>query len=470
MRIPTNWLKRGITMTGKNATKLEKLKVRIQERKAVICIIGLGYVGLPTAVHFAEKGFPVMGADVSESVVSMINRQECPLKDLDLDQRLASVVAAGKLKATTDVAAAVAQSEAVLIIVPTPVRKDKQPDLSYVISAGESVAEGLGKGLHKLIILESTVYPGVTDDILKPVLEAGGLRAGVDFGLAYCPERYNPGDSLHTIEQVARIAGGITPEWGGLARELYQTIIEKEVTVVKDIKTAEAAKVIENTQRDLNIALMNELAMIFERMGIDIMDVIQAARTKWNFNVYFPGAGVGGHCLPVDPYYLVKKADELGYHAKIITAGRSINDYMPHHVFELLVEALNQNMRAVKNSHIVILGLSYKENVGDLRESPVKKLIAAIGKMEAKITVIDPFIAAADIQKMGVLPGKDVYATAQGSDAIILMTAHDEFRNLDFARLARLMRTKVIIDGRRAFDPEEMKGFTYRAIGRDPGI
>jgi len=322
----------------------------------------------------------------------------------------------------------------------------------------------------KLVVLESTVYPGVTEDVLKPILEQGGLRAGQDFGLAYCPERYNPGDPEHTIEQVARIAGAITPAWGELTRALYQKIIKKPVNVVKDIKTAEAAKVIENTQRDLNIALMNELAMIFERMGIDIMDVIEAARTKWNFNVYLPGAGVGGHCLPVDPYYLVKKAEELGYHARIITAGRSINDYMPHHVFGMLVEALNQNMRALKNSHIIILGLSYKENVGDLRESPVRHLIKDIQKMEANITVLDPYIPGKKIQELGVIPGKDIYSDAVGADAIILMTAHDEFRTLDFGKLARLMRTKVIIDGRRVFPPEEMKGFTYRAIGRDPEV
>jgi len=448
----------------------EALKHRIGTGEATICIIGLGYVGLPTAVHFAEKGFSVIGADVNGEVVNMINEGVCPLKDLDLDERLEQVVAAGRLKATDDVASGVSKSDAVLIIVPTPVRKDKQPDLSYVISAGEAVARGLGKNCGKLVVLESTVYPGVTGDILKPLLEKDGLEAGLDFGLAYCPERYNPGDPEHTIEQVARIVGGITQEWGELTRELYQKIIREPVTVVKDIKTAEAAKVIENTQRDLNIALMNELAMIFERMGIDIMDVIEAARTKWNFNVYYPGAGVGGHCLPVDPYYLVKKAEELGYHAQIITAGRAINDYMPHHVFEMLIEALNQNMRALKNSHIVILGFSYKENVGDLRESPVKHLIRDIQRMEANITVIDPYIPDSKIQEAGVIPGTDVYSAAVGSDAIILMTAHDEFGDLDFQKLAGSMRTKIVIDGRRVFSPLDLRVFTYRAIGRDPGV
>jgi len=205
-------------------------------------------------------------------------------------------------------------------------------------------------------------------------------------------------------------------------------------------------------------------------MGIDIMDVIEAARTKWNFNVYYPGAGVGGHCLPVDPYYLVKKAEELGYHARIITAGRSINDYMPYHIFEWTVEALNRNMRALRGSHIVILGLSYKENVGDLRESPVRYLIQYLKKMDANITVIDPYIPEERIAEFGVIPGRNIYSAAQGSDALILMTAHNEFKNLDFEKLGRLMRTRVFIDGRRVYSPEEVKGFTFRAIGRDPAM
>lgn len=451
-------------------SNIERLKNKIEKGEARICIIGLGYVGLPTAVHFAERGFKVIGADVRKDVVEMLNKGKCHLKDLNIEEKVAKVVAQKMLKATEDVPEAVKESDVILIIVPTPVREDKQPDLSYLTSAGEFVSVGMGKEKGRLVVLESTVYPGVTEEVLKPILEKNGLKAGEDFGLAYCPERYNPGDPEHTIEKVARIVGGITPQWAETTRELYKKIIKKEVTVVKNIKTAEAAKVIENTQRDLNIALMNELAMIFERMGIDIIEVIEAAKTKWNFNVYYPGAGVGGHCLPVDPYYLVKKAEELGYHAQIITAGRSINDSMPHHVFELLVEALNQNMRALKNSHIVILGLSYKENVGDMRESPVKQLIDYIKRMEANITVIDPHIPAVEIQKLGVIAGKDIYSDVSGADAIILMTAHDEFKNIDFKRLKRVMRTRVIIDGRRIYSVEDLKDFTFRAIGRDPSL
>ena len=441
---------------------------KIEHRTSTICIIGLGYVGLPTAVQFAEKGFRVLGADVHRTTVDMINRGECPLTDLDLDDRVERMVSAGNLRASADVPATVAASDIVLIIVPTPVRPDRQPDLSYVMAAGESCAAGMRDAPPgKLIILESTVYPGVTEDILLPILESTGLKAGIDFGLAYCPERYNPGDPHHTIERVARIVGAMDGGWGEATRMLYAAIVQEPVTLVKNIRTAEAAKVIENTQRDLNIGLMNELAMIFERMGIDIMEVIEAARTKWNFNVYYPGAGVGGHCLPVDPYYLVKKAEELGYHSRIITAGRAINDHMPTHVYEMTVEALNANMRALKGSRIVILGLSYKENVGDLRESPVQDLIHRLGGMDAHITVIDPFISTGSIETFGVTAARDVMEAARDADALILMTAHHQFRDLDLDSLRGIMRTPVFIDGRRMFPPEAFRGFTYRAIGRD---
>jgi nucleotide sugar dehydrogenase len=230
------------------------------------------------------------------------------------------VVRRKKLTATTDAKEATKNSDVIVITVPTPVTPVKKPDLSFIISAGR---EGLGYG--KLVVLESTVYPGVTDEVLKPVLEESGLKAGTDFGLSYCPERYNHGDAAHGILDVVRIVGGITPHWTEITAELYKNNA-KDVVTIKDIKTAKAAKVIEIIQRDLNIALMNKLALIFERLHIDIMEVIRAAATKWNFNVYYPGARVGGHCLPVDPYYVVQKASELGYHAQVITAGRAIND------------------------------------------------------------------------------------------------------------------------------------------------
>jgi len=440
---------------------------KIKDKTAVIAVIGLGYVGLPTAVNFAENGFSVIGVNRTQSKVDLINAGGCYLTDLNLDERVKRLVERGKLTATIDTADATRKSDVISITVPTPVTSDKRPDLSFITSAGRAIARGLG--LNKLVVLESTVYPGVVEEVLKPILEESGLKAGVDFGLAYCPERYNPGDADHGIRDVVRVIGGITPEWAQATAQLYKSNA-KDVVVVKDIRTAQAAKVIENIQRDLNIALMNELALIFERLHIDIMDVIKAASTKWNFNVYYPGAGVGGHCLPVDPYYLVNKAEELGYHSQVITAGRAINDYMPLHVFQLVADALNEQERAVNGSKIAVLGLSYKENVGDPRESPSKVVVEELKKRGAQVHLVDPYV---DEQTLGALaiPEATAYDALAAADALVLMTAHRDFAGLDLRKIKGLMRTPVIVDGRRFFDPETAAklGFTYKGVGAKNG-
>ena len=423
----------------------------------------MGYVGLPTAVNFAEHGFRVIGVNRTPEKVNLINQGGCYLKDLNIDERVKGVVQLNKLTATTDTTDATTKSDVIIVTVPTPITADKKPDLSFVVAAGRRISKGLDDG--KLVVLESTVYPGVVDEVLKPILEESGLTAGVDFGLAYCPERYNPGDPQHGIIDVIRIVAGITPEWTELTAQLYKNNA-RDVVSVKNIKTAEAAKVIENIQRDLNIALMNELALIFERMEIDIMDVIEAAATKWNFNVYYPGAGVGGHCLPVDPYYLVHKAEELGYHPRVMTAGRAINDSMPLHVLQLIVDALNEHERAVKQSKIAVLGLSYKENVGDYRESPSAVLVEELSKMGARVHLVDPYIEQGILQKFAT-PEMTAYDALNAADALVLMTAHSDFKGLDLSKIKKIMRTAIIVDGRRVFDPETAArlGFVYRGVG-----
>jgi len=444
---------------------METLKQKIKNKTAVISIIGLGYVGLPTAVYFAEKGFKVYGVDKIVRIVNGLNKGVSHLNELGLDERIKEVVEQNKFHCTNDTTEAVSNSDIVLIIVPTPITKDKEPDLSYVVSAAEDISKSLKKG--QLIVLESTVYPGVTDDIVKPILESSGLKAGVDFGLAYCPERYNPGDTKHTIDNVNRVVGGITREWAEITKEVYSYVIKAEIDTVSDIKTAEAAKVIENIQRDLNIALMNELALIFEKMGIDVIEVIKAASTKWNFNVYYPGAGVGGHCLPVDPYYLVSKAREFGYHSKVITAGREINDYMPHHIFELLRDALNDMERSVKNSKVAVLGFSYKENVGVVRETPVEHFITELVKRGAIVTVVDPYVDEKYIKSFGVSYSKDIYDALKEADAFVVMTSHNIFKDMDLDRAKKLMNNPLVIDGRRIFNKDNLnkKGFTYKGVG-----
>jgi nucleotide sugar dehydrogenase len=444
---------------------MENLKQKIKNKTAVISIIGLGYVGLPTAVYFAEKGFNVYGVDKVVRIVNGLNKGVSHLNELGLDERIKEVVEHNRFHCTNDTAEAVSNSDIILIIVPTPITKDKEPDLSYVVSAAEDISKSLKKG--QLVVLESTVYPGVTDEIVKPILEFSGLKAGVDFGLAYCPERYNPGDTKHTIDNVNRVVGGITKEWAEVTKDVYSYVIKAQIDTVSDIKTAEAAKVIENIQRDLNIALMNELALIFEKMGIDIIEVIKAASTKWNFNVYYPGAGVGGHCLPVDPYYLVSKAREFGYHSKVITAGREINDYMPEHIFELLRDALNDMERSVKNSKVAVLGFSYKENVGDVRETPVEHFVTELVKRGAIVTVVDPYVDEKYIKSFGVSYSKDIYEALEGADAFVVMTSHNIFKDMDIEKAKKLMNNHLVIDGRRIFNKEKIieKGFVYKGVG-----
>ncbi len=328
-----------------------------------VAVVGLGYVGLPLAEAFSRYG-PVIGLDTNASRVAELQR----------------TIKNDNLSFTSD-SATLAQADFVIIAVPTPVTAHKEPDLSYVRSAAESIGAHLTSGTT--VILESTVFPGVTEEVVVPALErASGLHCGPDFKVAYCPERINPGDSEHTIEKSTKVVSGSDSETAQRVAALYGQIAGS-VHVAKDIRTAEAAKVIENVQRDLNIALVNELSLIFAKLGLDTKAVLDAAATKWNFHRYSPGM-VGGHCIPVDPYYLVHRAKELGYHPQVILAGRSINDAMPKVVAEITVKALNDARKVIRDSHVLVMGLTYKEDVPDLRESPSLHLIDELRAYDAR--------------------------------------------------------------------------------------
>ncbi|MBN2518232.1 MAG: nucleotide sugar dehydrogenase [Candidatus Altiarchaeota archaeon] len=415
-----------------------------------ICVVGLGYVGLPTALAFAEAGFKVIGADIKEGAIKKLQSGKSTIPEIIPDARIQKLLSEKSISFTTDAPAAVRESDAILITVPTPVDDEKNPDLAPVRSAAESIAKGLGKG--KLVVLESTVYPGVTEEIVQPILEkATGLKAGKDFGLAFCPERYNPGDSEHTIENMKRVVGAINEEWLAIAADMYSKITKKGVHKVSNIRTAEAAKVIENIQRDLNIGLMNELALIFDKIGVDTREVIQAASTKWNFQVYWPGPGVGGHCLPVDPYYLVYKARQLGYSPKIITAGREVNDYMAYHVAVLAKRALAKRDRNLRGSKITILGASYKGNVADARETPARRIVKELLGEGAQVCIYDPLVPADELKSWGI-KALGFNEAVKASDCVIIHSDHDEFKELDLELLKRSMRTRIIVDTRAFVD------------------
>jgi nucleotide sugar dehydrogenase len=417
-----------------------------------ICIVGLGYVGLPSALAFDDVGYDVVGADIDEEKVNELKAGKSPIPEIIEEADIQK----SNVSYTTDTKQAVADSDAVLITVPTPVTPDKKPDLRAVKGAAEAVAEGMVKG--KLVVLESTVYPGVTEEIVQPIIESKGLKAGDDFGLAYCPERYNPGDKEHTLESMPRIVGAINDEWLEKAAGMYSKITKEGVTKVSSIKVAEAAKVIENAQRDLNVGLMNELALIFDKIGIDTREVIDAAATKWNFHKYYPGPGVGGHCLPVDPYYLVEKSKELGYEPKIITAGREVNDYMATHVVELADRVVG----GLDGKKVAVLGVSYKGNVGDARMSPAKRICAQLKDKGAEVYIYDPLVSEID---WGITIS-DYETVVNGADCIIIHSDHDEFKTLDLDQLANAMRTKAIVDSRGFVDEEQAKkkGFSLERI------
>jgi nucleotide sugar dehydrogenase len=296
------------------------------------------------------------------------------------------------------------------------------------------------------------------------------LRAGRDFGLAYCPERYNPGDKQHTLEKVNRVVGGITPEWAGVARDLYSAIIEGEVRVVRNIKTAEAAKIVENIQRDLNIAIVNEFALIFDRLGIDVVEVIDAASTKWNFLKFNPGPGVGGHCLPVDPYYLTHKSMELGYEPQLILAGRSINNHMPHYVVRLVIDGLNTAGKAVSESKIAVLGVAYKSNTSDMRESPSVEIVRELMGLNGKIAVHDPLVSDYDCRKLLGMSTVTLRESLKGADCVVHLNNHDMIvKELSLGLIRKLAKPGcLLVDTSHLFDPDEVKraGIRYKGIGR----
>ena len=418
--------------------------------RAVVCIIGLGYVGLPLAEAFARR-LKVIGYDISSKRMAEL-KQNADNKNLTF----------------SDEAAMIAQADFVIVCVPTPVTQSKEPDLSLI----EGAATTTGKYLKKngIVILESTVYPGVTEEIVKPILEKeSGLRCGDDFKIAYAPERVNPGDKEHTIEKIVKVVSGMDDETAEIVEKLYHEIFPN-VFKAKDIKTAEAAKVIENIQRDLNIALMNELSLIFDKLNIDTKDVLDAASTKWNFHRYSPGL-VGGHCIPVDPYYLVHRAKEYGYNSQVILAGRAINDSMGKHVAELTIKALNEVGKVIKGSRILIMGLTYKENVADTRETPVKQVIKELKGYGITASGYDPLLDTVEAEEEFGIEIISSMEQEADFDGVILAVAHDIFREsgleISLEKLVNVTNERpVLIDIKRCIDGIKAgkMGFYYRTL------
>ena len=429
-------------------------------------IIGLGYVGLPTAIGFHDAGFEVWGVDISQRTVDMVLAGKNPTGDPDVND-IIPAPGSKRWHITTSTAEAAPHCDVILVTVPTPVTEDLKPDLSFVRSAGIDVFSSILPGSRTVVVLESTVYPGVTSQTWNPELERLGVEIGIDVEIAYCPERFNPGDPAHGVRQVARVIGCANEEVGRGLVSLYSRLTVEDVRYVGKLEVAEAAKVIENVQRDINIALVNELARIFPELDVDVEDVLSAAATKWNFHRYTPGVGVGGHCIPVDPYYMIQRAADVGVPAELITAARAVNRTMPLHVANVLNDMLYQAGIESGKGRVLLLGWSYKAEVGDPRETPAEPLAETLVGKNIEVCVWDPHLEGAAFPSH-VHVVESPYSSEAKYDLVVLVTAHKDCINLDWKSLLNSMRTPLIYDGRRVLDLDALSelGWETHAVGR----
>ncbi len=436
----------------------EKHSVRTTQNstRSSVAIIGLGYVGLPLAILSEERGYSVLGIDIDEEKRELLKRRIAP--SLTAEEQTAFQKSSLRIHADGK---ALAEADIVLICVPTPVYEDHTPDFAPLMSATELVGLNLREG--QLIVVESTINPGVCEELVIPLLEKrSGLKAGTNFFFAHCPERINPGDNRWSVRTIARVIGADDEESLSRATDFYRSILDAEIHPMKSLKEAEAVKVVENSFRDINIAFVNELAMSFDKLGIDVVNVINGASTKpFSFMAHYPGCGVGGHCIPVDPYYLITYAAQNGFTHRFLSLARDINNKMPRYAVDLLSSTLRQKLhRSLKGTDITLLGLSYKKDISDLRESPALEIQRDLLRRGAAVRTFDPLLPH-------ISTAKDLDSALSGATAVILATDHTVFRELTPATLLRHGVT-VIIDGRNCLPKEvfEQAGIIYKGIGR----
>ncbi|MCI1478545.1 MAG: nucleotide sugar dehydrogenase [Clostridium beijerinckii] len=419
----------------------QQLLDKINNKTAKVGVVGLGYVGLPLAVEKANAGYQTIGFDVQDQKVNMVNEGRNYIGDV-VDENLKKIVEENTLRATTDFSF-VKDVDTICICVPTPLDLYKQPDLSYVVDSTKSVAQYLHKGM--LVILESTTYPGTTEEVLKPILEESGLKCGEDFFLAFSPERVDPGNKDFNTKNTPKVVGGCTPDCTEVAAALYRNILEGDIHTVSSPAVAEMEKILENTFRNINIGLANEMAILCNRMGIDVWEVIDAAKTKpYGFMPFYPGPGLGGHCIPLDPFYLEWKAKEYDYHTRLIETSGEINDSMPEFVLDNVMKILNKNKKALNGAKVLLLGVAYKNDIDDYRESPAFKVIELLEKNGADLMVNDPYCPISKY-KGKVYNSVDWKEVIDESDIVIITTNHSCY---DYESI--VSRAKVVYDTRNA--------------------
>jgi len=435
---------------------------RIRTKKEFLAVVGLGYVGLPLAVAFAEK-VKTLGFDINQEKINIYKKGIDPTNEIG-DEKIQRTT----LEFTTD-PARLKEAKIIIVAVPTPINGDKTPNLAPIVNASRLIGQNLSPG--SIVVFESTVYPGVTEDVCVPILEKeSGLACGKDFKVGYSPERINPGDQVHKLENIQKIVSGMDEETLENIAAVYELIIHAGVYKAPSIKVAEAAKLAENAQRDINIAFMNELAMAFDRMGINTKDVIDAMNTKWNALGFYPGL-VGGHCIGVDPYYFIYQAEMLGYHSQIIAAGRKINDNMAIFVTDNIIKKMIQSNINVKKANIYIMGITFKENCPDMRNSKAIEVFKHLATYGIKVKVVDPVADKTEFKKefnMELTDIKDV----QNANCLVFLVAHQQFEDLRLADLERLFKPQkqqtkhVIIDIKNIFEQItiEEKGYSYWSL------
>ena len=448
-----------------NMNNFDDVKKSLDLKSLRVCVIGIGRIGLPTALSFAKSGLQTIGVDINEKLIEDINSKKFPLKDEPGYENIFSDVLEKKLfSATTNIKDAVANSNLILLSLPTPMDENNVPDYSALTTVGSQLSEMLS--LHSLVIVESTIEPGfIEDEMISLISKSGRLKTEDNFSIGVCPENANPGEILHDFTNLPRLVGGINPNITKIITMIYKYVFSVDLIEMENCKTANAVKLTTNVFRDINIAFVNELALMFEKIGVDTMKVLEAAKAKYNFQVHYPGAGVGGPCLPINSYQLLNTARRTGVKLSIIESGRKINESMPDHVIELTLDAFNECSKSLENSRILIMGISYKPNVKDIQLSPAKHIIKKLQNLGANVHIYDPFFSSTKVFDVQV--EENLENVLPKMDAAIIVTGHDVFKKIPISSFSK-MKNKILIDTRGIIDPISAKkeNIIFRGLGR----
>ncbi len=444
---------------------LEEVKKSLDSKNLRVCVVGIGRIGLPTALSFAKSGLTTIGVDINESLVEMINSDNFPLKDEPgYEEIFHTVISEKKFSATTNIEEGVSNSNLILLSLPTPMDENNIPDYSALKSVASQLSQFLKP--NSLVIVESTIEPGfIEDEMISMITNNEKLIVENNFFIGVCPENANPGEILHDFTNLPRLVGGINENISKIIKLIYNFVFGVELIEMPDCKTANAVKLTTNVFRDINIAFISELSLMFEKLGIDTMKVLEAAKKKYNFQIHYPGAGVGGPCLPINSYQFLNTAKRIGSELNIIESSRKINEKMPEHVVQLLLDGFKENDKPIKDSHILLLGVSYKPNVKDIQLTPAEHIIKKLQDLGAIVHIYDPYFISQNI--FDIHTEKNLNEIIPNVDSTIIVTAHDEFKKLEIS-LFKQMKTPVLVDTRGIIDPEIAKQnqLIFRGLGR----